>query len=191
MVGPAGLHPGLVGILAPGQDGVHRGRVIGRALEKEGALAEVTAVVYGQEHLSIGNEYVAAARFTEGVARAFIAVPEGVVGPVEAISIAIGRPGAGDVLGAGDDDVFTGETGDGEHVAGRSPVSRDDRSVVGAFSDDDGVTGSSSAGLDGAVNGLKGLGLGAGVGIIAACGIDPEEVIGSGVEHRADGLAGA
>ena len=118
-------------------------------------------------------------------------MPEGVIGPVEAIGIAVGVPGAGDVLCAGDDDFLTGETGDGEHVAGRAAVSRDDGSVVGAFSDDDGVTRTSSAGLDRAVNGLKGLGFRAGVGVIAPGGVHPEEVVGSGVEHRADGLAGA
>ena len=75
MVGPAGLHQGLVGILAPGQDGVHRGRVVRRALEKEGALAEVASRVDGQEHLAIGDQDVAAAGFTEGVVGAFIAVP--------------------------------------------------------------------------------------------------------------------
>ena len=191
VIGAAGLHRGLVGVLAPGQDGVHRVRVVGRAFEVEGALAQVASVVDLQQHLSIGDEYIAAVRLAKRVSRAFIAVPEGIEGPGEAIAVAVGRPGSGDVLGAGDDHVLTGESGDGEQVAGRATVGRGDGSVVGAFADDDGVTGSGGVALYGALNGSKGLRFGAGVAVVAAVGIDPEEVVGSGVQDGSDRLTGA
>ena len=92
VVEAAGLHQGLVGVLSCGQDGVHGARVIGRACEKEGALAQVAAGVDSLEHLSVGNEDVAPPGVTEEVVGAFVAVPEGVEGPGEAKGIAVRGP---------------------------------------------------------------------------------------------------
>ena len=191
VIGAAGLHQGLVGVLAPGQDGVHRGWVVGRAFEVEGTLPEIAAVVDLQEHLPIGDEYIAAVCLSEGIVGAFVAVPEGVEGPGEAVSIAIRGPGAGDVLSAGDDHVFAGEAGDGEQVAGGAAVGRNDGSVIGAFSDDDRVPGSGGVGLHGALDGAKGLGFGARVGIVAVVGINPKEIVAAGIKDRANRLARA